>query len=92
MRWNKGLTLYQSIGLPLRMCRQGRDNDFLSVTTSYLQKNRLLLLNRSKWAFLVKLAVGKIGLCGGKIIGLSESWRCKNGGLSLKKILIVFFR
>ncbi len=58
MRWNRGLTLHQSIGLPLRMCWQGRKFFFTQSPSCKLQKtvNRYLIGGNGR--FSLKLALG----------------------------------
>jgi hypothetical protein len=58
MRWNRGLTLHQSIGLPLRMCRQGGKFFFIQLPSCKLQKtvNRYLIGGNGR--FSLKLALG----------------------------------
>jgi hypothetical protein len=58
MRWNRGLTLHQLIGLPLRICRQGRKFVFIQSPSCKLQKkvNRYLIGGNGR--FSLKLALG----------------------------------
>jgi hypothetical protein len=90
MRWNRGLTLYHSIGFPLRMCRQGRGNDFCQLPSCNFHKTGYRYVIGGNGRFLLNWRSAKFFICGRKIFGLSESWRWKNGGLPLKEILIVF--
>jgi hypothetical protein len=58
MSWNTGLMLHQSVGLPLRMCRQGRKFVFIQSPSCKLQKtvNRYLIGGNGR--FSLKLALG----------------------------------
>jgi hypothetical protein len=58
MRWNMGLMVHQPIGLPLRMCRQGRNFLFIQSPSCKLQKtvNRYLIGGNGRFSF--KLALG----------------------------------